>query len=367
MSRTKSAGHRSNRRNIRSGLIVLIFVLDVVTGQRAQTFAQSPSPSPVQSATPVIRVPDSAAPDQVEVVRVDIDLVNTPVSVTDRRGRYVPGLRPEDFRVYENGVEQRIAHFAAVEKPFTVALLLDTSASTQIRLADIKSAAIAFIDQLRPDDRVMVICFNDNIQTVTEPTADRKALREAVLSARGGSGTRLFDAVDFALNEKLSRIEGRKAIVLLTDGIDHVSSSATSTSTIHHAEEADTLIYSVQYDTFLEETAVALRGMEVVRKTSTLYPPGLGPDDYAKAKTYLTDLARKSGGQFFGSPDLRSIRHSFAQIAEELRSLYILGYYTEEAAANELPRRINVRVSRLNLIVTARRSYLRKARVGGRH
>ena len=111
MSRTKSPGPRSNQRkkNIRRGLIVLIFVLDVLTDYRAQTFAQSPSPSPVQSVTPVIKVPDSDAPDKVDVVRVDIDLVNTPVSVTDRQGRYVPGLRPEDFRVYENGVEQRIA------------------------------------------------------------------------------------------------------------------------------------------------------------------------------------------------------------------------------------------------------------------
>ena len=96
-----------------------------------------------------------------EVVRVNAALVTVPVSVLDRDGRFIGGLGKEDFRVYEDGVEQQVAYFAPVEQPFTVALVIDTSGSTRFKLEDIQDAAIAFLDQLRPADRVVVVAFDD--------------------------------------------------------------------------------------------------------------------------------------------------------------------------------------------------------------
>src|SRR5437867_5871329 len=105
-----------------------------------------------------------AGPEEVgagDVVRVDTTLVSIPVSVMDRDGKYIPNLRKEDFRLWEEGVEQQAAYFGSTEKPFTVALVLDTSGSTREKLGDIQDAAIAFVDQLRSNDRVMVVSFDE--------------------------------------------------------------------------------------------------------------------------------------------------------------------------------------------------------------
>src|ERR1051326_1861846 len=124
-----------------------------------------------------------APPEEVDagdIVKVDTTLVTIPVSVMDRDGRYVPNLLKDDFRIWEDGVEQEVAFFQSVDKPFSVVLMLDTSPSTQCRLDDIQNAAIDFINQLRPDDRVMVVSFNDDIKILSDFTTDRSKLRRAV-------------------------------------------------------------------------------------------------------------------------------------------------------------------------------------------
>src|ERR1700749_4640057 len=129
--------------------------------------------------------PAGAGEAQAEVVEGDVVSVNTslvtiPVSVRDRQGRYAPDLRREDFRVYEDGVEQQVAYFAAVDQPFTVALVLDTSGSTEFSIGDIHRAASAFVEQLKPADRVTVISFDDSIDVLCEPTSDRQELNRAI-------------------------------------------------------------------------------------------------------------------------------------------------------------------------------------------
>ena len=172
-----------------------------------------------------------------------------PVSVMDRDGRYIPNLQKEEFRIWEDGVEQEVAFFQSVDKPFSVVLMLDTSPSTQFRLEDIQDAAISFVNQLRPDDKVMVVSFNDDIKILSEFTTDRSKLHRAIQRARTDDGTRLYDAVDMVINQQLSRVQGRKAIVLFTDGVDTTSRRADYQSNIMDAQELDALIYPVQYDT----------------------------------------------------------------------------------------------------------------------
>src|SRR5205807_870045 len=154
-----------------------------------------------------------------DVVRVDTTLVTVPVSVLDRQGRFVPNLRREDFSVLENGVEQPIAYFEPAEKPFTVALLLDTSASTHFHLSEIKEAAIPSAKQLRPKDRVLIVSFNDKVLPLTEATNDVNLIETVIEeNPNTGNSTRLYDAVDLTVKERLNKIKGRKAIVLFTDG-----------------------------------------------------------------------------------------------------------------------------------------------------
>jgi Mg-chelatase subunit ChlD len=195
----------------------------------------------------------NAGPEEVgagDVVKVDTTLVSIPVAVMDRDGKFIPDLTQANFRVWENDVEQKVAYFASTDKPFTVALLIDTSASTRYKIEEIQDAAIAFTNQLRADDKVVVISFDDKIRGLDrQPTNDRSVLREWILQTRIGSGTRLYDAMDQVLNQYFNHIDGRKAIVLFTDGVDTTSKHATYETTLRDAEETDALIYPVDFDT----------------------------------------------------------------------------------------------------------------------
>src|ERR1044071_6867664 len=227
---------------------------------------QSTPPAPAPARPPVLggannpnnRPPEQqaeqtpAGPEDVDagdVIKVNTTLVTIPVSVMDRDGRYVPNLQKEDFRIWEDGDEQQVAFFQSVDKPFSVVLMLDTCPSTQFRLEDIQDAAISFVNQLRNDDRVMVVSFNDNIKVLSEFTTDRNKLERAIHRAKTDDGTRLYDAVDMVINQQLSRVQGRKAIVLFTDGVDTTSKRGSYQSNVMDAQELDALIYPVQYDT----------------------------------------------------------------------------------------------------------------------
>ena len=256
-----------------------------------------------------------------DVVRVDTTLVTVPVSVLDRQGRFVPNLRREDFSVFENGVEQAIAYFEPAEKPFTVALLLDTSASTHFHLSEIKEAAIAFAKQLRPQDRVLIVSFNDEVLLLTEATNDSNLIETVIEeNANTGNSTRLYDAVDLTIKERLNKIKGRKAIVLFTDGVDTSSQQASYQSTLREVEELDALIYPIQYDTTDYLRAMQGSGSGTVTVVTTRRGPfgtttsqqtynvpsnggapipGSTKADYDRADQYLHSLADKTGGRLY--------------------------------------------------------------------
>jgi Ca-activated chloride channel homolog len=310
-----------------------------------------------------------------DVLKVETTLVTVPVSVRDRQGRYIPDLGREDFHILENGVEQKIAYFATVDQPFTVALVLDTSNSTNFRLEDIQSAAITFVNQLKAEDRVMVISFDDHINVMIEPTSDRAALTRAIRRTRTGGGTRLYDAVEFVLRKKLKQIEGRKAMVLFTDGVDTESRNAGYDGTLRLAAEQDALVYPVSYDTNNGlSTAgggqrIPLPGGRGGIIIGTPFPripvpsgggiPGGGGDpDYRRAGEYLRALALNTGGRFYNGDTLAGISQAFAEVAEELRRQYSLGYYPKTAGVAAERRQIKVRVNQPHLVVTARDSYI---------
>jgi len=314
---------------------------------------QTPAPSPAK-LQPV---------GDDEIVRIDTNLISIPVRVMDRNGRNIAGLHKEDFRVFEDRVEQQIAHFAAVEKPFTVALLLDTSGSTRFRLKDLQDAAISFVDQLRPGDRVMIVSFNDKVEVLAEATGDRSVLSEAIRRAGGGQGTHLYDAIQF-IHKGFKDISGRKAIVLFTDGIDNVSRHTTRSASLRDAEELAP-VYAVQYDTFVEQTTVVGRipGLGNPGLVSTwrtrVYPPGFGAKDYDQARNYLERLSRASGARYYHADSLTKIGESFARVAEELRWQYSLSYYPKDLNRDRRRHEIKVRVHGRNLVVRARTSYTR--------
>lgn len=294
-------------------------------------------------------------------VKVDTTLVTIPVSVFDRNGLYVPNLRQTDFKVFEDGKEQEIAYFGTSEKPFTVILLLDTSPSTEYKIEEIRSAAIAFVDQLKPQDSVMVIEFDGNVHVLTESTNDRQKIYKGISKADFGGGTSLYDAVLFSLDRRLSKIEGRKAIVLFTDGVDTQSSKATYDSTLAMAEESDTLIFPIYYNTYFE-TARNSRPSSIGFPNITLGgrpPAGTTSEEYAVGRKYLEELADYTGGRVFRPESTPGgLTAAFEGIAEELRRQYQIGYVPAEDGKIGQRKQIKVRVDRPNLVIRSRDSYI---------
>jgi VWFA-related protein len=308
--------------------------------------------------------PNSSA-DAEDVIRVDSNLVSVPVSVADRNGKFVANLGAADFQLFDNERERKIEYFESSEQPFSVLLLLDTSGSTASRLEDIKSSALALINQLKPNDRLLPIAFDMQIKPLLRNwTNDGAVLRKTIQDARigvdlklakqkvetgiGGKkiikyyvNTRLYDAVQYAV-EICRQIRGRKAIILLSDGLDTGSEIASYKSTIRAAAELDALFYTVKYD------------------KQRFYLRGILPAPEWDALEYMKSLAEKSGATFRQANDIEKVNEAFEAIAQELRQTYTLGFYVDGNEAVAEGRKLEVKTKRPKLVVRGRKAYLFK-------
>jgi len=296
--------------------------------------------------------------DDGDVVKIETNLITIPVSVYDRNGLYISNLRQTDFKIFENGEEQEIAYFGTSEKPFTVILLIDTSPSTAYKIEEIQSAATAFVNQLKPQDNVMVIEFDANVHVLTETTNDRQKIFKAIGKADFGDGTSLYDAVDFSLRKRLGKIEGRKAIVLFTDGVDTASYKNDFDSTIRDAEESEALIFPIYYNTFFDNRGGGTSST-IPNLGGILSGRGNTSGEYALGRKYLEELSAATGGRIF-RPEATpgGLTAAFEGIAEELRRQYNIGYYPQTEAKTGQRKQIKVRINRPNVVVRARDSYI---------
>ncbi len=344
-------------------LVSRILLAGLVLSMEIVTLAQTPEPRtrPVLRSTGVYAgsQEQSQSPnnkgsndDKGNVVRVNTSLITVPAVVMDRNGRYIANLRKQDFRIYEDGVEQEISYFAPIEKPFTVALMLDVSGSTQFELAQIRDAANAFVSRLRFNDRMLAISFDGQIHLLTEPNDVATIRRSKLHIPPVTDGTVLYDAVEFAL-KRMAQIPGRKAIVLMTDGVDQ-NSQASLKSTLADIAEQDVLIYTVQYNTLpqLPQRLSQIKNEKARRKVQARLMQG-----YAVSEPYLRALADKTGGRFYRAGDLREVGPAFEAITAELGLQYSLGYYPNENSTAGAERAIKVRVRYPNMVVRARDSY----------
>ncbi|MEZ5429204.1 MAG: VWA domain-containing protein [Pyrinomonadaceae bacterium] len=324
--------------------------------------------------------------DDDEIVKIETNLVTMPVTVLDRNGRFISNLQQKDFRIFENDVEQQVGFFARVETPFTVILMIDVSPSTQYRIDEIQNAAISFVDQLRQDDKVMVIAFDEKVSVLCRPTNNRGALRSAIRQAQFGDGTSLYDAVDHVINRELREMEGRKAVVLFTDGVDTTSRRSGYQTTVRETEEIDALFYPIRYDTYTGRGGSGgsiptrypqprrsgggiggilgdiLGGIVIGGSNRTggrnTGAAGSSREEYETGKRYLEDLANNSGGRNFEANTTNNLDAAFAGIAEELRQQYSIGYYPSVIGQKGERKRIRVRVMRPNIVVRAKNFYI---------
>jgi VWFA-related protein len=236
---------------------------------------------------------------------------------------------------------------------------------------------MAFVNQLHPKDKVMIVSFDEAINVVCELTSDRRILQSAIKTTKIGYGTSLYETVDFVVNQRLKKISGRKAIILFTDGVDTTSRTAYAADNLRDVYETDSLIYPVEYDTFSD--VQAMKNKPVIAKQPSPFPiPGTGnplpfpfpiptvgtpggqgtsAEDYRKADEYLQELANSTNGRVYKATTTANLATAFTNIASELRQIYSLGFYpTEEKAGKR--RQLKVRVNQTGTVVQARDSYV---------
>ena len=211
-------------------------------------------------------VPAQQKPGGDETIRIDTNLVTLPVIASDRQNRYVPDLKREEFSLTEDGVKQEILFFAAIEEPINVVLMLDTSSSTMEKLGQIQQAANHFVTQLKPTDRIKIISFDDAVREQSGFTSDRRELQMAINRAKPGEGTKLYDAVRVAIGS-LSRIDGRKAIVIFTDGVDWQSDDTSAKDNFDAIEESGILVFPIRFDTRADTEEMLRNQQEMVGET----------------------------------------------------------------------------------------------------
>ena len=271
---------------------------------------------------------------QQPLFRSGTELVDLFVTVTDADGRLVPDLTREDFTVFDDGEQQEIVLFENTVRPITVVVMLDTSISTTNVMDRIMGGAEQFLIRMLPDDRARVGAFNDKIEIVpAEFIGDRDLLIDELDGLDFGNDTRLHDAMAASL-DSLQGVEGRRVILVLTDGQDSASRTGWRDA-LRRAVAEEVMIYSI--------------GMEVEyfdgarnRRTS--------PD------RSLRRLAAETGGGYFELRETDELGATFTRVSQELHSQYVLGF--EPAARDGSTREVEVRLKRRGLSARARRSYV---------
>jgi Ca-activated chloride channel family protein len=262
-------------------------------------------------------------------------------TVTDRERRLVPGLAREDFQIIDNGKPQEITLFDNNVRPITAVVMLDTSGSMTLNLDLLRQAAEQFVIRLLPEDQARVGAFNDRVELDPSFTSDRDELISSIKELDYGNGTRLWDAVDVGL-DALENIEGRKVVVVFTDGGD-TSSSTSNGKVLDRARANEVMIYAIGM-----ESVFGPRGQQIRTR----------PDSRLKR------LAEETGGGYFELKKTDDLGPTFTRVAEELHSQYVLGFSPTQLDGKI--HKLELKMTKPELIGRARRSYLASALPSGK-
>lgn len=255
------------------------------------------------------------------------------VTVVDANNRLVTDLTRDDFEILDNGRPQDITIFDNEVRPFSAVVMLDTSVSMTHRLDDLYAGAEQFLLRLLPHDKAAIGAFNDKVEFATGFSSDRGSLISALKRLDFGNETRLYDGVHASLDE-LQKVEGRKVILLFTDGADF-GSRLSSGKALERARDGEVMIYGIGLETEF------FNGQMVVR---------------SKPDSILNRFANETGGGFFDLKKDADLGASFTRVAQELRSQYLLGF--SPALLDGKVHKLEVRVKRPGLKVRSRRSYV---------
>jgi len=271
-----------------------------------------------------------------QALSVNVDLVNVLFTTTDKKGKFIPDLRREDFKVYEDGKPQPITNFSAeTNLPLTIALLVDTSGSVRDRLRFEQDAAIEFFDStlIQGKDRALVITFDSGIDLIQDYTDDTEKLSKSIRTMRAGGGTSLYDAIYLAAARKLAQQTGRRIMVVISDGDDN-SSRVSMTEALETVQRNDVVIYTISTNS-----------------------TGMGGEKKGRGDKVLKRFAEETGGRMFSPFKFEDLDSNFRNISEELRLQYALAYRPANLVADGTFRKIRVEPADKRYIVRARNGY----------
>jgi VWFA-related protein len=291
-----------------------------------------------------------------DVIRVDSQLVTLNISVIDRStNRGLMGLGQTDFKLFEDGEEQRIVQFESSSAPFDLVLLIDLSGSTRDVVKLIRASALRFVEAARPADRIGVITFAGDARVVSELTADRALLRqriETIDTARGD--TKLYDATNSAMDELLkeSKKSRRSAIVLMSDGLDGTipgvsgqqGSRSTYPETLRNIQEFDGVLYTLWLNT----------------EYQAMSPLDTQPEAFDAGHDRMKEMADAGGGVFYEVEKLTDLAGAYEQVVADLGTMYSLAYRPTNNTRDGKWRAIKIGVSRTNAVPRGKRGYYAK-------
>jgi VWFA-related protein len=303
-----------------------------------------------------------------EIVRVETNLVQLNIGVADRRGRAITDLTANDFVVYEDDVRQRVVSFEPSARPFSLVLMLDTSGSTLNFRTTLKLAAARFIDALAPEDRIAVVSFNREARTLAGFTTDRRRIYEAINLAEGRGETRLFNALRHSLRELAREGTRRKAIIVMSDGID---------TEVRRQDRATTVGLTTEEEAIAALRPTASRELNEVldaadRLGVTIYPLALPSGnvrrlsvrtpqivaEYHSARARFEMLAARSGGRLHDITRIEDMGRLYAEVAADMRTLYTLAYQPSgERRRDGRWRAIRIEVTRPDTVARTRLGY----------
>lgn len=271
-----------------------------------------------------------AAQDSEDELKIESSIVVLNATIKDGEGKTVPGLKKSQFKVFEDGVEQKLEFFSAEETPFAAVILLDTSGSMEERVSMARSAAIRFLDGLRESDNASIYRFDSKVILIQEFSNSRD-ISESIFELKADGMTRMNDAIYEAVVELGKRPEKRKAIIVLSDGEDTMSKYSVDKA-LKMALKADVVIYTVDMSTAGNSRRIQNQGT-------------------------LRNLAEKTGGTFIETPGGAAMRTAFGNIVQELGTQYTLGYSPANTKKDGKWRSIELKVARPGLTIRTKKGY----------
>lgn len=354
-------------------IIGLIFLIagSLIVG--AQNPTQPPTQQPPKQDPTKPKPDEKKEPEQdPEVLKIGTKQVTVPVIITDGYGRFINGLKKTDFSVSEDGLEQDIEDFNDETSPFSVALLIDLSLSTKGKLEDIKKTAIEFVRLLQPRDKVLVVAFDEKVRFIGDFTGDQKTLEKQIRALKTSYLTSIYDAIEQTITERLYKVDGRKAIVVLSDGVDTGSKRATYESVVEMITRTGIVTYTIRYETRNDgglknikpsdlpsmKDSINNRFINQFQQPSGTYTKQRPKDRDLRGIEFLQELADRSGARYLRSESAVGTALALALVADELRNQYTLTYDPKNKEEDGKFRQIDVSIKRRDLLVRARQGYI---------